>query len=202
MTYFPDLGTRTYVGDGERFRAIGWLNPEHSYNRGDVPSEFVDRLKAFVEHQHLSITFPWLISCGLHECEFCKGAMGGGPCAVPFEARLYVFPAMIVHYIEEHSYRPPDEFIRAVMHAPLPEKFEYDTVSEYDAAIEPMVPKMFQGRGDLKLFQALGSEIGPDMCRRPGCDRKTVRLSVMCRRHHYEMIKEEPCPFSDDDYQA
>ena len=61
MTYYPDLGTRTCVAEGERIRAIGWLNPEHSYNRGDVPSEFVDRLKAFVEHQHLSITFPWIL---------------------------------------------------------------------------------------------------------------------------------------------
>ncbi len=203
MTYYSDLGTRTCVAQGERIRAIGGLNPEHSYTRGDVPSEFVDRLKAFVEHQHLSITFPWLIYCGLHECEFCEGAMGSANCAVPFEAKLYVFPAMIVHYIEEHSYHPPDEFITAVMHAPLPEKFEYDAgVTEYDAAIESMFPGLLEKRGDLELFQALGSEIGPNMCRRPGCDRKTVKLSVMCRRHHYEMIKGEPCPFSDDDYQA
>ena len=61
MTYYPDLGTRTCVAEGERIRAIGWLNPDHSYNRGDVPSEFVDRLKTFVEHQHLSITFPWIL---------------------------------------------------------------------------------------------------------------------------------------------
>lgn len=32
-----------------------------------------------------------------------------------YEDRVYASPTMISHYVEVHGYRPPDEFIRAVM---------------------------------------------------------------------------------------
>ncbi len=31
---------------------------------------------------------------------------------------VYVAPELIVHYIEAHGYRPPDEFIQAVLRCP------------------------------------------------------------------------------------
>jgi hypothetical protein len=39
--------------------------------------------------------------------------------------------------------------------------------------------------------------LGVENCAQTGCDRKRIRLSVMCRRHHYEMVKQYPCPFED-----
>jgi hypothetical protein len=33
---------------------------------------------------------------------------------VEHEGRVYVCPALILHYILDHSYRPPDEFVQAV----------------------------------------------------------------------------------------
>lgn len=41
------------------------------------------------------------------------------------------------------------------------------------------------------------AEFGIENCAQTGCDRKRIRLSVMCRRHHYEMVKQYPCPFDD-----
>lgn len=48
---------------------------------------------------------------------------------------------------------------------------------------------------DRKLYESLGEEISPEVCRRDGCERKRVVLSVMCRAHHYEMVLKHPCPF-------
>lgn len=41
------------------------------------------------------------------------------------------------------------------------------------------------------------AELGIENCAQTGCDRKRIRLSVMCRRHHYEMVKQYQCPFPD-----
>jgi hypothetical protein len=65
------------------------------------------------------------IACGHHRCEFCPST---GPwtlanCSnseifVPAQGVIYVAPAMILHYIEAHEYKPPDEFIDALAGCP------------------------------------------------------------------------------------
>ncbi len=37
----------------------------------------------------------------------------------------YAAPDMIYHYVAEHEYKPPDEFIEAVLYGPLPDTVEY-----------------------------------------------------------------------------
>jgi cell wall assembly regulator SMI1 len=46
-------------------------------------------------------------------------------------------------------------------------------------------------------WASLGSEYGPEQCASSNCRRLRIKLSVMCRRHHYEMVKHQECPFSD-----
>lgn len=48
---------------------------------------------------------------------------------------------------------------------------------------------------DSNFYKSLGEEIGPEVCRREGCERKRIALSVMCRAHHYEMVLKRPYPF-------
>ncbi|HLQ25351.1 MAG TPA: SMI1/KNR4 family protein [Acidiferrobacterales bacterium] len=48
---------------------------------------------------------------------------------------------------------------------------------------------------DKDFWDRLGPEQGPEPCRSPGCNRKRIELSVMCRRHHYEMMRGRECPF-------
>ena len=43
---------------------------------------------------------------------------------------LFVAPEMVVHYIEEHGYSPPAEFVEAVLRAPLPDTEEYQLMTE------------------------------------------------------------------------
>ncbi len=42
---------------------------------------------------------------------------------------------------------------------------------------------------DQEFLRGLGKERGPEVCRRDGCQRKHIALSVLCRKHHFEMVR-------------
>ena len=121
MTFYPDLGTETMCLSGEGVRAVGWLHRDQVHPSGEVPLEFVRRLKEFAVRWRLSTKELWWgIFRGGHVCEFCDRAYGHGNFGVLANNLLYTAPEMIVHYIEDHGYAPPREFIAAVLAAPLP----------------------------------------------------------------------------------
>jgi len=47
-----------------------------------------------------------------------RGATGYRNVWIPAANAVYIAPEMILHYIRGHSYRPPDEFVEAVLVAP------------------------------------------------------------------------------------
>lgn len=58
---------------------------------------------------------------GFHTCEFCGGrekAVGNAEIRVPGEGRMYAAPSLVHHYVVAHGYKPPEEFIAAVMAFP------------------------------------------------------------------------------------
>jgi hypothetical protein len=116
VTYRQDLSTRVLVWRGERVRAIGWLEGNHSYRRGAVPASFVDRLK-----QHVRSAYQPVKIWGWHDCTLCPrdgAARGASNVMIPTPELLYIAPGMVVHYIEDHDYHPPEEFIEAVLACP------------------------------------------------------------------------------------
>jgi hypothetical protein len=129
MAHYPDLSVCEYVeaGPGSDCLAVGWLEPEREFARGDVSPEFFDRLcQLLIE--------PWsfVASAGLHRCGFCRFSGGGsatfkghhisgvgnGMLFVPSGSTIYVSPTSIAHYIDAHGYCPPAEFQRAVRECP------------------------------------------------------------------------------------
>lgn len=52
-------------------------------------------------------------------------------------------------------------------------------------------------RIDRDFCDKLGPEDSTRRCRRQGCVRGAVSLSVLCRRHHFETICGRPYPFDD-----
>src|SRR5262249_33771499 len=121
MSFFPDLCTITMAASGEHVRAVGWLARRHPFPTGDVSASFLRRLKSFAKRWRLnSEALGFGVFRGLHTCELCGGCRMHGNFGVPAGDLLYVAPEMIVHYIEEHEYAPPSEFIEAVLAAPLP----------------------------------------------------------------------------------
>ncbi len=131
MSFFQDMGTTSMLAAGEYVRAIGWLHPDHPYTKGEVSGEFLARLKEFVARSGKSAEALYLPgACGFHTCEFCGKAWGVANFGVPCDGLLYVVPEMIVHYIEQHGYCPPEEFVTALLRSPLPGTEEYELITE------------------------------------------------------------------------
>jgi hypothetical protein len=129
MSWFPDLGnfmspTRDHI------QPVGWLSAAHAFPAGDVPAEFVTRLREFVTRWAISTAaLGWGTFKGLHLCDVCGQFMAGGTFGVPSGGSLFTAPEMISHYVEFHRYRPPDEFIAAVLQSPLPGTLAYQKLT-------------------------------------------------------------------------
>jgi hypothetical protein len=52
-------------------------------------------------------------------------------------------------------------------------------------------------RFDQEFCDKIGLENSSKQCRRDGCNRGVVELSVFCRRHHFENVRNRPYPFAD-----
>jgi len=129
MVYFPDLTPYEYFRDESTALNVGWLSPSHPFPQGDVPAGFVERLRRLKNH-------PVNQTRGFHLCPWCDDGFFDssvdrririqrmrdlGACssaeirALGMDGRVYAAPMMICHYVEAHRYKPPQEFIDAVM---------------------------------------------------------------------------------------
>lgn len=77
MTYVPDgepvIGAAGPASEAQtRLVAVGWLDPEFPYTRGDVPPEFVKALRALCR-DGVNVTRGW------HRCRFCPRPDAGTP---------------------------------------------------------------------------------------------------------------------------
>jgi hypothetical protein len=52
---------------------------------------------------------------------------------------------------------------------------------------------------DKEFYLSLFPEDGPSTCQYDNCARKAVQFSVMCAKHHFEMVMKKPCPFTNED---
>ena len=126
MTFFPDLAEASMVDAGSHIRAIGWLDDEHSFPTGNSPTNFADKLRELTQKCGESIkALGWDIFMGCHTCQLCGKFKADLNLGVPTDELLYVAPEMILHYVEQHSYLPPQEFIDAVLQSPIPGTPEY-----------------------------------------------------------------------------
>ena len=73
---------------------------------------FLDKLR-----QYIAEAWQPVIAAGLHECELCveKPFVCGSNLWIATESVVYIAPGMVLHYIEEHGYKPPEEFVEAVL---------------------------------------------------------------------------------------
>ena len=121
MSHIADM-----TDEGHGLTAVGWLDPDHPYTTGTVPQEFATRLKEFAHRWGHSIrALGWGAAGGFHTCEFCGKAWCSGTFGVPAGDRVFFVPEMIAHYVEQHGYAPPAEFITAVLACPLPGTPDY-----------------------------------------------------------------------------
>lgn len=121
MTYVQDLTPNTYHRMQKNpAMAVGWLDREHPFTTGETSQEFKDKLFNLV-------TFHSVMHYrGYHECHWCPrpnpnrlGPSGNGSIVVtsPVTKIRYEAPVLVHHYVTEHNYLPPEDFIVAVMAA-------------------------------------------------------------------------------------
>jgi hypothetical protein len=127
MSHFKD-GSKYVYSPNEEAVNIGWLDAKEEFSKGPVPSEFVCRLKAICRNGVNRTR-------GIYRCSLCPRVevpgmqppikvassdgdyvVGGAEIRIQGpEGVVYASPDMIVHYVETHGYRPPDDFIEAVL---------------------------------------------------------------------------------------
>ncbi|MDB0554427.1 hypothetical protein LBW46_25810, partial [Ralstonia solanacearum] len=115
---------------------VGWIDVRSEFESGVVPAEFVERLKliaggvgvfkALVEPIR---EIPVCELCGEVELRNAKGMLiPNAEIWVPAVSRIYASPITILHFVEVHGYRPPTEYIDAVLGVDLAAKFDADEI--------------------------------------------------------------------------
>lgn len=137
MTYYADLTRYEFLGGllGDHVidnaLNVGWLSGQIVYTEGNTSKEFQGRLLKFCN----GVVNP---TRGWHSCEFCPPTaydpvrgnplepFGTAEIRVFYKDNTYAAPNLIYHYVTEHNYKPPEEFIEAVLQGPLPGSSEYE----------------------------------------------------------------------------
>jgi hypothetical protein len=73
--------------------------------------------------------------------------------------------------------------------------YRFDAFLPKIGAPDPPPFEETRRRLDLEFYDRLGAEDASRPCKRDGCSRGSVQHSVLCRRHHFEMIQHRDCPF-------
>ncbi|MFE7115098.1 hypothetical protein ACFU99_06695 [Streptomyces sp. NPDC057654] len=124
MTHFADLSPYSYSAPTPPALNVGWLSSEHEYSRGPTPHGLLPRLRELAKN-------PENVYRGVHFCELCPTLdaagehldseglfLGSGEIWVTGSSEVaYAAPLLIVHYVADHGYLPPEEFCAAVFEA-------------------------------------------------------------------------------------
>ncbi|TMC97397.1 MAG: hypothetical protein E6J05_12115 [Chloroflexi bacterium] len=135
MSWFADLTPYTYhehVGGEPEPNTlnIGWLDTGMEFSTGECDRDFVARLRDLCR-DGVNRTR------GLYRCNLCSTSAFGGiwppesnRVASPggdfvvggaeirvtgADGTVYAAPDMIIHYVERHQYKPPEQFVAAVI---------------------------------------------------------------------------------------
>jgi hypothetical protein len=131
--FFGEKISKLLVGEenAEILIAVGWLENGKHYTTGDTPKSVCEKLYEFSKTRELYFAF-----LGRHECDLCDvygnpnnlnfiDDFGSKTIFIAFKNKVYIFPDLIIHYINAHSYLPPEEFIEAVLASTPQETIEY-----------------------------------------------------------------------------
>jgi hypothetical protein len=113
-------------------RNIGWLHRDNEFVTGSVPTNFLPKLEELIFNSNKSI-FSVVVNQirGSHPCPICREKplrivnnegksflLGAAELWVPDKGRedcYFATCSLIVHYVMEHHYQPPQEFIDSVL---------------------------------------------------------------------------------------
>jgi len=126
VAYFEDLSLFTYghfrqKEGGDPVVSVGWLDDGLPFTQDEVPAELVAKLGVLCAK-------PVRLMRGYHWCWWCRSVFGepgsyisassvprgNGEVWVQGLGKIYASPVLIHHYIAQHRYLPPREFLDAL----------------------------------------------------------------------------------------
>lgn len=122
MSYFKDLTEYEY-GRPSNALNVGWLSNSEPYTEwtntdiaNTAKQKFIDK---FNERRPEYESFVKSWHKGIHHCEFCNASLGNFIIKlVGQDDKIYAVPSEFMHYVTEHNYMPPIEFIGSVLFGP------------------------------------------------------------------------------------
>ncbi|GAA3061618.1 hypothetical protein [Actinokineospora globicatena] len=134
MATYPDLSPYVYTNrfDEDDPEAappgtlnVGWIGREQPFPQGPADPELVHALL------RLSLTHHVRQMRGMHGCPFCPAhdhvrvpfaespkdfcLLGSAEIQVEGDGTTYAAPNLVAHYVADHGYQPPAEFVAAVL---------------------------------------------------------------------------------------
>jgi hypothetical protein len=111
-------------------RNVGWLDKGVDFAKGNTPVKLVQKLYEILMKDDIFVARVNQIR-GIHPCNLCeahtfsKPFIGSCELWIPsLEAdTYYAAPSLIIHYIEEHDYCPPKDFVESVLRLDLNSSF-------------------------------------------------------------------------------
>lgn len=129
---------------------IGWIDiRQGEYPQGVVPKDFLEKLalimqgnKSFSCYTGVSRVSPHCITCGEVTTVGKNIPLLNAEIWIPSTKvnEAYASPSLIYHYVEKHSYLPPEEYIKAVLALDLSTSFDaeqYSRQKEQESGITP-----------------------------------------------------------------
>ena len=139
---YDDL--QPYVVGKRKFKnliSIGWLG-DSPYLKGVKSDELIYQMKRLIFSHYELCDYDYFRSvyrAPLYRCPICKKTVTYHYFNITHDAgrseynlrdllsnKIYVFPDLILHYMQEHSYQPPDAFIDSLFAAKFSEPFKAD----------------------------------------------------------------------------
>jgi hypothetical protein len=187
MAFFEDLTPYTYFHPEEEAPGtvnVGWLEPGCRFPTGTTGDRFQAKLEQLCHRRvkqtrgfHLCGLCPWPRSSIETRVTGGLAAVGPGSGELPqflgssFEMRVagvgvvFAAPSLVHHYVVAHGYRPPDEFIAAVL------------------AWDETAPRLSQEEVWARVCKLKGREV-PALSRR--CSYRIASVDQVAKRYEVE----------------
>ena len=175
MTYFEDLSRYTYsnaVPEGISIKNVGWLAINREFPKAHASVNLLDVLWDYCS----VIVTP---TRGLHSCEFCVSPahtfvrhgtrllLGSGEIRIfSLGGDIFSAPNLIYHYIHDHQYRPPAEFVQAIEGGPHPTSDEYKRLMDLLAVKWRPNPPMAEEPRQFRVVQTEDGIVREEVKRR------------------------------------
>lgn len=138
MTFYKDLSKYTYWPNKEKNTInIGWLDENHNYFKGDYTEEFILALWDYIKYPvnitrgyYSNIVLDGGIKAWVARYQGYNISLGDSEIRVVDIKNkvVYAAPNLILHYVINHHYLPPQSFINAVINGPKPNSNKYSKV--------------------------------------------------------------------------